>query len=100
MFEDLQTQKREKEFQTQLLEEQRSSAQRSWQKQLNRIENCLADLTQPDKLKNEEIFLESKMEILISAHKQLIEPLEDLERKRVPQKKFDKLEHKYSDALK
>ena len=100
MFEDLQTQKREKEFQTQLLEEQRLSAQRSWQKQLNRIENCLADLTQPDKLKNEEIFLESKMEILILAHEQLIEPLEDLERKRVPQEKFDKLEHKYSDALK
>ena len=39
-----------KQFQTQLLEDQRSSAQRSWRKQLNRIENCLADLTEPDKL--------------------------------------------------
>lgn len=79
-----------KQFQTQLLEEQRSSAQRNWRKQLNRIENCLADLTEPDKLKSKRIFLESKMEILILAHKQLIEALEDLETKRVVQKKFEK----------
>ena len=57
-----------KEFQIQLLEEQRSSAQRSWRKQLNRIENYLADFTEPDKLKSERIFLESKVEILVSAH--------------------------------
>ena len=57
-----------KQFQTQLLEDQRSSAQRSWRKQLNRIENCLVDLTEPDRLQSERIFLESKMELLISAH--------------------------------
>jgi len=87
-------------FQTQLLDDQRSSAQRSWQKQLNRIENCLADLTEPEKLKRERIFLESKMEILISAHERLVEALDDLEMKRVAQKKFEKLEGEHSDTLK
>ena len=61
-----------KQFHVQLLEDQRSSAQRNWRKQLNRIENCLADLTEPDKLQSERIFLESKMEILISAHERLV----------------------------
>ena len=89
-----------KEFQIQLLEEQRSSAQRSWRKQLNRIENCLADFTEPDKLKSERIFLESKMEILVSAHERLVEVLEGLETKRVAQKKFETSEHEHSDALK
>ena len=40
------------------------------------------------------------MEILISAHERLVEALEDIETKRVAQKKFEKLEHKHSDALK
>ena len=84
----------------QLLQDQRSSAQRNWRKQLNRIENCLADLTEPDKLQSERIFLESKVEILISAHERLIEALEDIEMKRVAQRKFEKLEHEHSDALK
>ena len=83
-----------------MLEEQRSSSQRSWRKQLNRIENCLADLTEPDKLTSERIFLESKMEILISAHERLVEALEDLETEHVAQRKFEKLEHEHSDALK
>ena len=34
-----------KQFQVQLLEDERLSAQRSWRKQLNRIENYLADET-------------------------------------------------------
>ena len=89
-----------KQFHVQLLEDQRSSAQRNWRKQLNRIENCLADLTEPDKLQSERIFLESKMEILISAHERLVEALEDIETKCVTQKKFEKLEHEHSDALK
>ena len=62
---------------------------------MNRIENCLADLTEP-----EPIFLESKMEILISAHERLVEVLEDLETKRFALKKFEKLEHEHSDVLK
>ena len=40
------------------------------------------------------------MEILISAHERLVEALEDIETKRVAQKKFEKLEHEHSDALK
>lgn len=40
------------------------------------------------------------MEILILAHERLVEALEDLETKRVAQKKFEKLEHEHSDALK
>ena len=40
------------------------------------------------------------MEILLSAHERLVEALEDLETKRVAQKKFEKLEHEHSDALK
>ena len=89
-----------KQFHIQLLEDQRSSAQRSWRKQLNRIENCLADLTEPDKLQSERLFLESKMEIFNSAHERLVIVLEDLETKRFAQKKFEKLEHEHSDALK
>jgi len=89
-----------KQFQTQLLEDQRSSAQRSWRKQLNRIENCLVDLTEPDRLQSERIFLESKMELLISAHERLVEALEDVQMKHVAQQKFEKLEQEHSDALK
>ena len=69
-------------------------------KQLSRIENCFADLTEPDKLTSERIFLESKMEILILAHERLLEALEDLETKHVAQRKFERLEHEHSDALK
>ena len=70
-----------KQYQIQLLEDQRSSAQRSWRKQLNRIENCLADFTEPAKLQSERIFLESKMELLVSAHDRFVDVLEDLEAK-------------------
>ena len=52
-----------KQFQVQLLEDERLSAQRSWRKQLNRVENYLADETEPGKLQSERIFLESTMEI-------------------------------------
>ena len=57
-----------KQFQVQLPEDERLSAQRSWRKQLNRVENYLADETEPGKLRGERIFLESTMEILLSAH--------------------------------
>ena len=44
--------------------------------------------------------MESKTEIFNSAHERLVEVLEDLETKRFAQKKFEKLEHEHSDALK
>ena len=39
-----------KQSQVQLLEDERLSAQRSWRKQLHRVENYLADETEPGKL--------------------------------------------------
>ena len=50
-----------KNYHLQLLEDQRSSAQRSWRKQLNKIINLIADLTNLDLLKSERTFLETKM---------------------------------------
>ena len=64
-----------KQFQVQLLEDEKLSAQRSRRKQLNRVENYLADETEPGKLQSERIFLESTMEILLSAHERLVEGL-------------------------
>ena len=89
-----------KQFQVQLLEDERLSAQRSWRKQLNRVENYLADETEPGKLQGERIFLESTMEILLSAHERLVEALDDLATKRVAQEKFEKMELEHSDMLK
>ena len=89
-----------KQFQVQLLEDERLSAQRSWRKQLNRVENYLADETEPGKLQSERIFLESTMEILLSAHERLVEALDDLATKRVAQEKFEKMELEHSDMLK
>ena len=88
-----------KQFQVQLLEDERLSAQRSWRKQLNRVENYLADETEPGKLQSERIFLESTMEILLSAHERLVEALDDLATKRVAQEKFEKMELEHSDML-
>ena len=89
-----------KQYQIQLLEDQRSSVHRSWRKQLNRIENCLADFTEPAKLQSERIFLESKMELLVSAHDRFVDVLEDLEAKRITQQKFELVEQEHSYTLK
>ena len=76
-------------FQIQLLEDQRSSAQRAWRKQLNKIENCLADLSESSTLQNERMFLETKVDILVEAHERLDRALEDnVEAKRVASEKF------------
>lgn len=63
-------------------------------------ENYLADETEPGKLQSERIFLESLMEILLSAHERLVEALDDLATKRVVQEKFEKMELEHSDMLK
>ena len=77
-FEDINQSKRApkqtvkgEEFQIHLLENQRSSAQQGWRRQKNKMENCLADLNNPDTLQGERNFLESKMAILIAAHERL-----------------------------
>lgn len=89
-----------KQFQVQLLEDERLSAQRSWRKQLNRVENYLADETEPGKLQGERIFLESTMEVLLSEHERLVKALDDLATKRVAQEKFEKMELEHSAMLK
>ena len=89
-----------REFQRQLHEDQRSSAQRGWRRQINNIENCLADSTDPNKLQSERNFLESKMDILVSAQERFLDTLEDSEAKRVAQDKFEMWEREHSDALK
>ena len=81
-----------KQFQVQLLEDERLSAQRSWRKQLNRVENYLANETEPGKLQSERIFLESTMEILLSAYERLVQALDNLATKRVAQEKFEKMD--------
>ena len=77
-----------REFQRQLNEDQRSSSQRGWRRQINNIENCFADSTDPNKLQSERNFLESKMDILVSAQERFLDTLEDSEAKRVAQDKF------------
>ena len=89
-----------KEYQTQLYQDQRSFAQRNWRKQLNKIENCVANSTNPAKLQSERMFLEAKMDISIAAQERLDEVLDDFEVKCVAQQKFEIWEQEHSDALK
>ena len=88
-----------REFQRQLYEDQRSSAQRGWRRQINNIENCLADSTDPNKLQSERNFLESKMDILVSAQERFLDTLEDSQAKRVAEDKFEMWEREHSDSL-
>ena len=74
-----------REFQRQLYEDERSSTQRGWRRQINNIENCLADSTDPRKLQSERNFLD----ILVSAQERFLDALEDSEAKRVAEDKFE-----------
>ena len=65
------------EFRIQLLKDQRISAQRAWRKQLNKVENVLADSGETTLLQSERILLETKMEILVETHERFDEALED-----------------------
>ena len=90
-----------KEYQIQLLEDQRSATQRAWRKQHNKIQNCLADFAGASTLQNEIMFLETKIDILITTQEQLSAALEDnLQAKRVALKKFEKCEDEHYAALK
>ena len=62
-----------REFQRQLYEDERSSTQRGWRRQINNIENCLADSTDPRKLQSKRNFLESKMDILVSVQERFLD---------------------------
>ena len=90
-----------KQYQIQLLEDERSSAQRAWRSQLNKVEICLADSGESMVLQNERMLLEMKMELLITAHENLNFALEeDFDAKRVVQEKFETWERENYDVLK
>ena len=55
------------EFRIQLLKDQRASAQSARRKQLNKVENVLADSGETTFLQSERILLETKMRILVEA---------------------------------
>ena len=60
-----------KKFYIELLKDHTPSAQRTWRKQLNKIENALADSKKALLLQSERILLETKMEILLEAYEKL-----------------------------
>ena len=75
-----------KQYQIQLFEDERSSAQRARRSQLNKVQSSLADSEDSIFLQNERIFLETKMELLVAAHEKLDFALEeDFDAKRVTQ---------------
>ena len=85
---------------SQLLEDQRSSAQRSWRKQLNRVINIIADMTDQNIIMSERTFLEAKMEILSAANERLCEFLEgNYDAKKEALMKFESIEREHSDTL-
>jgi len=56
-----------KTYHSQILEDQRLSAQRSWGKQLNRVINVIADTTNQNLIMRQRMFPDAKMEILSMA---------------------------------
>lgn len=89
-----------KTYHLQILEDQRSSAQRSWRKQLNRVINVIADTTNLNLLMSERTFLEAKMEILSAANEKLYDFLEgNYDTKKEALMKFESIEREHSDTL-
>ena len=84
----------------QLLEDQSSSAQRAWRKQINKLSNLLADSTTVELLKTERAFLETRMEILNAANERLYEALEEnYDARKEATMKFEILEREHSETL-
>ena len=89
-----------KTYHLQILEDQRSSAQRSWRKQLNRVINVIAGTTNQNLIMSERTFLEAKMEILSAANEKLYDFLEgNYDAKKEALMKFESIEREHSDAL-
>ena len=89
-----------KNYQLQILEDERLSAHRSWRKQLNKLSNLIADSTNVDLLKSERTFLETKMEILNAANEKLYDSLEDnFDAKKEFLMKCETLECEHSNTL-
>ena len=82
-----------KEYHVYLLEKERMSAQRSWRKQLNKTENTLADASEASLLlQNERAFLDTRMEILTTAHEKYENALQCPTERRVASEKFETFE--------
>ena len=89
-----------KNYHLQILEDQRSSAQRSWRKQLNRVIIVIADTTNQNLIMSERTFLEAKMEILSAANEKLYDFLEgNYDAKKEALMKFESIDREHSDAL-
>ena len=89
-----------KTYHLQILEDQRSSAQQSWRKQLNRVINVIADTTNLNLLMSERTFLEAKMEILSTANEKLYDFMEgNYDMKKEALMKFESIEREHSDTL-
>ena len=89
-----------KMYRLQILKDQRSSAQRSWRKQLNRVINVKVDMTNQNFIMSQTTFLEAKMEILSAANKRLYEFLEgNYVAKKEELMKFESIEREHSDTL-
>ena len=87
-------------YHVQLLEDQSSSAQRAWRKQINKLSNLLADSTTVELLKTERAFLETRMEILNAANERLYEALEEnYDARKEATMKFEILEREHSETL-
>ena len=84
-------------YQVKLMEDQMSSSQRSWRKQMNKVSNIIVDSSNVDVLKNERSFLETKMEILNATNERFYESLEsDYVTKKEVMMKFESLKHEHS----
>ena len=89
-----------KTYHSQILQDQRSSAQRSWRKQLNRVINVIADTTDQNLMMSERTFLEARMEILSAANERLCEFLEgNYNAKKEALMKFESTECEHFDTL-
>ena len=89
-----------KTYHLQILKDQRSSAERSWRKQLNRVINVIADTTNQNLIMSERTFLEAKMEILSAANEKLYDFLEgNYDAKKEALMKFESIEREHSDTL-
>lgn len=87
-------------YHVQLLEDQSSSTQRAWRKQINKLSNLLADSTTVELLKTERAFLETRMEILNAANERLYEALEEnYDARKEATRKFEILEREHSETL-
>lgn len=62
-----------REYQLQLIENELRNAQREWSKQLNKLRDMISDSDDPEKLRTERIYLETRWEIVSSVYDRIAE---------------------------